>query len=267
MTRSSRSRRRCLRFAAAVLLLGAAVPVRALTIPFIDVYTHTLSATGAGSGSISSPVLATGRLFPSALGTLEDIDLQFSGSVLFTVLPGLNSVPGAPRPVAYTITPLLSIEINGLPNLYDLAPFSVNTAVASTGLGDSSVVPGSYSFRFSYHDLLNQFVGPQNVNPSLLISLSPPATLAGQLDDFIAGQALTNQLLFSYTLSFAEFVRVSSAPTVVTAQSVLQVTTTYTFSAPPVPVPAPGGAWLLVAGLAALLAARRAHGRAARGTA
>ena len=251
---------RLLRLAAAVLLLGAATPVRALTIPLVDVYTETLTAAGVGSGLFVSPVIQTGRLFPSALGTLEDVDLQFSGSVVFTIQAGQNTVPVPPSasiPFPYTIVPRLSIAINGLTNLYDLAPFALNTAVGSTSLGETLSVPGSYSFRFSYHELLGQFIGPQNVNASVPIVLSPPTTLGGQLDDFDSGQALTNQLLLTYRLSFEEFGRVTSAPTFVTAFSVLQVTTTYTFSAPPPTVPEPGDAYLLLAGIAALVAARR----------
>jgi hypothetical protein len=259
-----RSRLRQLRFAAAVLLLGTAVPVRALTIPFIDAYSETLSATGANAGAAASVVLDTGGLFPSALGTLEDIDLQFSGSVNFIVAPGLNVLPDPPlSPVPYAIQPQLSIEIDGLTDLYDLQPIALGTTVPSSGAGGSSSTVGSYSFRFSYHEVLGQFLGPQNVSVPGPIALSPPFTLAGGLEDFDSGQALTNNLLISYMLTFTEIGRVSSAPTVVTAVSSLVVMTTYTYSAPPVPVPAPGGAWLLVAGLAALLVARRAHGQAA----
>lgn len=258
---------RLLRFAAAALLLGAAAPARALTLPLVNVYSDTLLATGAVSGSDTLASLETGHLFPSALGTLTDIDLAFSGMVIFTLQPGQNTVPnppGPPIPVPYTIAPRLSIEIDGLPNLYDLQPFASSTAVVSTGLGETSVVVGTYSFRFSYQELIAQFIGPQNVNASGPIVLSPPTALAGQLEDFDSGQALTNLLLFSYNLSFVEIGRVTSAPTLVTAQSVLQVTTTYTYD-PPVSVPEPGGGWLLVAGIAALAAARRVPGRAARG--
>lgn len=247
---------RLLRLAAAVLLLGTAAPARALTIPFVDVYTETLTAAGVGSGLFVSPVIEMGRLFPSALGTLEGVALQFSGSVVFTIQPGQNQ-PAPPVPAPYTIIPRLSIQITGLTDLYDLAPFELNTAVGSIGLGETLSVPGTYSFRFSYHEVLGQFIGPQNVSSSLLIGVSPPATLSGQLDDFDSGQAISNQLLLTYRLSFEEFVRVTSAPTIVTAVSVLQVTTTYTFSAPPIAIPVPGSAYLLLAGIAALTAVRR----------
>jgi hypothetical protein len=254
-----------LRFAAAALLLGAAAPARALTVPFIDVYTETVSAIGAGAGGNASVTLETGHLFPSALGALEDVDLLFSGSVNFIIAPGLNPSPGpAGTPVPYTIAPQLSIEINGLPNLYDLAPFAVSTAVLSTGLGESSGLVGSYSFGFSYNETLGLFTGPHSVSASGPVTLAPPATLAGQLDDFVAGLALTNLLNLSYSLSFTEFGRISSVPTVVTTVSVLQVTTTYTYSVPAVSIPEPGGAHLLVVGLLALVAARRAPSRLAR---
>jgi hypothetical protein len=131
-----------------------------------------------------------------------------------------------------------------------LQPFASSTAVVSTGLGETSVALGAYSFRFSYQELIAQFIGPQNVSASGLIALAPPANLAGDRTDFISGQAFTNQLPVSYDLTFAEIGSVTSVPTVATAQSVLQVTTTYTY-APPVPVPEPGGACLLVAGIVA----------------
>jgi hypothetical protein len=251
---------RLLRYAAAALLLGAAAPARALTLPLIDVYAETLSAIGAGSGGNALASIETGHLFPSALGTLTDIDLAFSGTVIFTIQAGQNNLPssGAPIPVPYSIAPRLSIAVNGLPNLYDLQPFAMSTAVVSSGFGEPSVVPGTYSFRFSYHAPTDQFIGPLNVNASGPIVLSPPTALGGQLDDFVSGQALTNQLQFTYNLTFTEFGRVTSLPTVVTAQSVLLVTTTYTYSAPPGAVPEPGGAFLLAAGIAALAAARRA---------
>jgi hypothetical protein len=141
-------------------------------------------------------------------------------------------------------------------------------------MSTAGVAAGNYSFGFSYLQLLEQFTGPDDVGSSLGIVLAPPPTLAGTLEDFIAEEALTNQLQLSYKLSFAEIGRVNFDPTSVTAHSSLQVITTFTYaeppgseppgSEPPVTVPEPGSAYLLFAGLAALTAARRVAGRTGR---
>ena len=257
--------------ATAVLLLGAVAPAGAGTIALSEVYNHQLTATGAVSGSSALTTFATGDLFPSALGTLQDISLLFSGTVSFIVDPGLNSPAFPPVPIPFTIVPALSIEISGLTDLYDTGPFVLSTSVMSTAGGAA----GNYSFGFSYLQLLEQFTGPDDVGSSFGIVLAPPPTLAGTLEDFIAGEALTNQLQLSYKLSFAEIGRVNFDPSSVTAHSSLQVITTFTYAEPPgseppdseppvTAVPEPGSAYLLFAGIAALAAARRVAGRTGR---
>lgn len=244
--------------AALLALFGTAGPAQAITLSFLDIYAETLTATGVTTGQSILHTPESGTLAPTTFGTLEDIELLFSGTITFTVTTGLNvfTTGGIVQNVPYTISPRLSIGIDGLPDLYDMEPLSFTTTVPATGFGETLSVTGSYSFRFSYLDFLDSFIGPQNVSASGG-ALLPPVVLSGRLEDFDAGQAFSDQLLIRYDLGFTEAPRVTAVPTIVTATSVLQVLTRYTFADPPVAVSEPATGCLLVAGLAAVAALRR----------
>jgi hypothetical protein len=243
----------------ALLVACASAPAVAgpISLTFTNTYTSTVACC------VPSAVIGTGALFPAALGQLHDVELTFDGRVTFGGIGGLNR-SRLLVPIPYVIYPFLQIRIRGLTDLYDLQPFVVSTALNFSGTGtDISAAIGVYSFRFSYADVLDAFIGPHDVTRST--TFVAPSSLGAQLDDFDSDRALSNALLLTYTLDFAGGGNghTRTAP-LLTATSLLQVTTRYEFSPviakpsePTVAVPAPGTALLLLTGLAMAGAARR----------
>lgn len=209
--------------------------VHALTVTASDFYLETLIATGATlKNSIQSATP-----FNPTLGTLEDIDLFFSGTVYFDINPASNFIPCGQAfcPAPYTVAPTLSIDIDGLNGFYGFdAPISVSGFVSVSGTGSPVLFMGNYSFRYNYNDFLDQFIGPTDVGVSGFTSFQPPINFVNSsLNDFIDSGSLIDDLLVSYELSFIEEGKNTAIPTITQATSVLQVQTTYTFTPHGVP--------------------------------
>ena len=254
----------------AALLLASfpLAPVSAITITTLDVYTQALTATGVQQGTDVAVVQETGSPFSPALGTLTDIDLRFSGQVTLTVDTGQNFtfVGGALIPHPFLVATELSIGIQGTFGLFGMSPpLRVIAQTPATGFDNQDVVTETYQFQFSYIDVLDQFLGPSAVSSTGSAQFVPPATVSGQLDDFLASPIFPPELLFFYELSFLnQGPRVVNDPTIVRASSVLQVFTDYTFTPhqpPSVDVPEPATGVLLLLGLTLLVLRRGASRR------
>lgn len=246
-------------------------PVSAITITTLDVYTQSLMATGVQQGTDVAVVPETGSPFSPELGTLTDIDLRFSGQVTLTVDTGQNFtfVGGPAIPQPFLVATELSIGIQGTFGLFGMSPpLRVIAQTQATGFDNQDTITETYSFQFSYNDVIDQFLGPLAVSSTGHAQFVPPATVTGQLDDFLASPIVPPELVFFYELSFLnQGIRVLNDPTIVQASSILQVSTDYTFTPHPPPsvdVPEPATGALLLLGLTLLVPLRGAASRRSR---
>jgi len=256
-----------------MLSVMATAPAHALSILLEDdLYKQTLVASGVGSASNTVGSVQTASSFSGELGTLLDIELEFRGLASFVIDSGRNAIPNPFGDIwtPYTITPRLSIRMSGL---YDVSPINLTGAYLFTGLGEPAAYLAEYQFRFNWIETLNRFNRSEEDGEGTIF-VTPPAALDAQLQDFLNPLPL----VLTYELSFTEFPRITDSPTMITATNSLQVYTRYTYQpAPeppdpqdpedptdPVPVPEPGTAGLLIAGIAACWLRRRSRLRQAR---
>lgn len=241
------------------LFFAHTTAVSALTMTNHATYTQSVTAIGSMYASMLLPITGLTTPFDPSLGTLEGVDITFTGQVISTITSGLsfyNDGLGGIIYAPYTIMPTFSIDIDGLNGFYEFATPATMLPQAFTVSGSGESIPlfSSYSFTFSYDDLLGQFIGPSGVYGAL-----PPTMLYGGLTDFIDSATLLDYLTFIYELSFLEAGKVPVTPTIITATSILSIDTTYSYTPTPAQVPEPGTALLLVLGLFVMIGLRTAR--------
>jgi len=229
--------------------------VSALTINYVNTYTQSLTATGSGSSTALIQPTESATPFDPSFGTLETIDIIFNGTAIFSIYPGVNLTYGEfgrPIYVQTLITPTFTIDIDGFNGFYEFgAPATLSQQFTSTGQGVPIIdIVYDYSFTFNYHELAQQFIGPNDVSGGM----APPILITGDLTDFIDSETLVDNLLFTYELSFLEALKVSTTATTVTVDSSLSVDTTYTYTTP---VPEPSTLLLFGTGLVGIGIFRR----------
>lgn len=245
---------------AVLLFSGYILPASALVITHTDAYSQNLTA--AGYINVNSPFTTLGNTVPfdPSLGTLEGVDLSFSGSTVFSVVTGASWYTdgyGAIIPMPYVITPTLTIDIAGINGYFSFgSPISLSTGIPATGFPGAFATEINYSFSFSYNNFLDTFLGPSDVNYTSSAGgyLIPPVTMGGHLNDFIDDASLLDMLALNYELGFVESARIPLSPTLVNASSLLNISTTYHYTPyQEVSVPEPDGILLFAIGLLLLM--------------
>jgi len=230
----------------------------ALVIGYSSTHTNSITTTGVYSaGNVDSVFSNSLTPFDSSLGTLDDIQINITGDVIFSGTAGLNltfcGIGCSSLP--YAIESEFILGLHGLNNEYFsfLSPLTVNWKTPASGTStDEELAPytASFNFSFDFDDLLTAFIlsNANCIDCSSTDVFSPPSGISGGLQEFIDSNILQDKLLLHYQLNFLEGGKVFGDESSITADSTINIETVYTYSA--VQVPEPSALALLGLGLA-----------------